>query len=179
MNERLRAGVLGDLGEICAQTEPEKAAEWIRGIEDPGNRRFAENGLAVGWSGHNPGGAINWALDSGTNPAHLDEMVGDIIFNWANLDPRGAVNWLREQTPGPKTDRVLCAFAAETAADDPRAARVWASEIYDPALRENHLRDLMQSWVELYGDQAREGIQALDLPAELKAECNAPPAPAN
>ena len=179
VNERLRAGVLGELGEIWAQTEPEKAAEWIRGIEDPGNRRFAENGLAIGWSEHDPGGAINWALDSGTDPAHLDEMVGDIIFNWANLDPRSAVNWLREQTAGPKTDRVLRAFTTEIADDDPRAAVVWASQINDPALRESHLRDMMQSWVELYGERAREGIQALDLPAELKAEFAAPPAPAN
>lgn len=179
VNERLRAGVLNELGETWAQTEPEKAAEWIRSIEDPGNRRFAENGLAIGWSEHDPGGAINWALDSGTEQVHVDEMISDIIFNWANLDPRGAVKWLREQPPGPRSDSVLRAFTAEIADDDPRAAVVWASEINDPALRASHLRDMMQSWVELYGDRAREEIQALDLPAELKAEFTTPPAPAN
>lgn len=168
VDEQLRGAVVNELGEVWSQTDPRAAAAWAAGLTDPGSRRAAEIGIAVGWSEHDPGGAVEWALDAITDPGQLDEMVGDITFNWSNLDPRGATRWLEAQTPGVKTDRVLKAFSGMVLEEDPEAAVVWASKINDPALRETHVRGLLDGLVGAYGESARKAIQGFQLPEEWK-----------
>ncbi len=115
--------IVNELAEVRSHTDPS-----------------APFGIAVGWSEHDPGGAIEWALGAIGDPDKIHEMVGGITFNWSNRDPRGATRWLDVQPPGKKTDRVLKAFSGMVLEEDPEAAVVRATRISDPAARDAHVR---------------------------------------
>lgn len=168
VDERLRALVSNELGEIWSHTDPSGAAAWAASLEDPGTKRAAETGIAVGWSEHDPAGAIDWALAAITDESQLDEIVGDITFNWSHLDSRGATKWLESQEPGERTDKVLSTFSEMVLADDPEAAVAWANRIDDSSKRDATVRRLLDSLVADYGEGARKAIQGFAIPDEIK-----------
>ena len=168
--EDLRSGVLSAMGKMWARSDPEAATAWISSLENESDRHYLRNGIAIGWSEHDPGGALAWAVQTESDPAALNEMMGDIIFNWSNLDPAGTTRWLDEQPVGAGKDSILEVFSDVIAGQDPMAAVAWANQISNPEQRREHLRDLVRRWFEAEGGESLEDMKKLGIPADLIKE---------
>jgi len=168
--EDLRSGVLSAMGKTWARSDPEAATAWISTLENESDRYNLQNGIAIGWSEHDPGGALEWATNSVSDPAALNEMMGDIIFNWSNLDPSGTTAWLDRQPAGAGKDNILEVFSDVIAGQDPMAAVAWANQISDTEQRRQHLRDLVRRWYQAEGGESLEEMKKLGIPADLIKE---------
>lgn len=168
--EDLRSGVLSAMGKTWARSDPEAATAWISALENESDRYYLQNGIAIGWSEHDPGGALEWATKTVSDPAALNEMLGDIVFNWSNLDPSGTTEWLDRQPAGAGKDSILGVFSDVIVGQDPMAAVAWANQISDTEQRKLHLRDLVRRWFQAEGVDSLGEMKKLGIPADLIKE---------
>lgn len=75
-------------------------------------------------------------------PARQGEPLADVIYIWARSGRAEAEAWLRDQPPGPALDAAIFRLGESFLPAAPAAARAWAAQIGDPALRSSLLQRL-------------------------------------
>lgn len=170
LSERLRAGVLAEMGEVWAETDPAAATKWSESLDKKADRYYLENGIVSGWSEHDPGGALEWAIENVEDQEALGEMVGDVVFNWTNADPAGTAEWLEQKSEGPEKDLILEMFSDGIVGIDPVAAVAWTKEISDAEKRDQKLRIMAAQWFAMEGPGSLESMRRMGIPEHLIQE---------
>jgi hypothetical protein len=122
--------------------------------------------LISSWSGVDPEGSINWALQAPEE--HRKNLVRNALRNWAEADLQSAGEWVNTLPDGELRDDAISHFSDMVQRVDFLAALEWASSISDEKLRHNTLRNCARQWQRTYPEQATAWIETSDLPEKIK-----------
>ena len=148
--------------------DPDKATAWINSLKTDDDKLYASLGVALGWSEHDPGAALGWAVGTVQNPGTRQRIIEDVMLDWSSTDPTAAAEWLNGQPKGPLNDEVLSTFSSAIVDVDPESAVTWASTITDEAKRTENISTLLQEWIAWDGDSARKWVSSSKLSDDLK-----------
>lgn len=157
-----------EIGTEWAMDDPDKATSWINTLKTDEDKLYASLGVALGWSEHDPGAALGWAVGTVENPDTRQRIIEDVMLDWSSTDPTAAAEWLNAQPKGPKNDEVLSTFSSAIIDVDPESAVTWASTITDEAKRTENVSSLLEEWVAMDGDAARQWVAGSKLSDDLK-----------
>ena len=156
-----------NLASRIANTDPERAAEWVKQLPDTEARRMANAAIAMQFSWKDPKGATEWAL---TLPADdRGYALSAAIENWSRADAQATADWV-SGLPEPERDTAVVAYSGTAAYRDPAAALAWASTINDPGKRQKSTERIFSDWIHRSKDEATAWVQNSQLPEDQKAK---------
>lgn len=174
-NSDARAISLLEIGTEWAMTEPGDATAWIASLQSEDDKMYASLGVALGWSEHDPGAALAWSAASVDDPNTRQRIIEDIMLDWSSNDPASAAAWLNAQPAGPENDEILSAFSGSIVDIDPESAVTWASTISDETRRQVEVTTILEEWIALDGERARQWVADSDLSPDLKSRYGSAP----
>lgn len=157
-----------EIGVAWAAADAQAASEWVDSLPEGEERKYGALGAALGWSDHDPAGALSWTLEKVDDEDTRSQIVEDVMLDWSDSDPVAAAEWLNGLPKDERTDEVLENFSYSVFEVDPASAVTWANTINDPVLKNQHIDALLQEWVDMDGDAARQWIDGSSLDPELK-----------
>lgn len=169
-NEDARAIAFMEIGTEWGMSDPSKAAAWLATLQTAEDKSYAALGIAQGWAEHDPGSSLKWAVASVDDPETRLRIIEDVMLDWSYTDPSAAAEWLNAQPKGPQNDEVLATFSGAIIDLDPESALTWASTISDEAKRNENLQSLIEQWIAMDEDEAREWISKSQLSPDIKAK---------
>lgn len=131
-----RAGFAQAIARTKLEYEPDKAAAWV---EANLNEPWVEESQIVGstaraFAQRDPRGAVEWASRTG-----LDQATNIALATWCQRDIGAASQWVKENSHTPGFAQSASLVMTHLQHTDPAAARTWAENIPDKALRERLL----------------------------------------
>lgn len=157
-----------EIGTEWAMEDPNQATAWINSLKTDDDKLYASLGVALGWSEHDPGAALGWAVGTVQNPGQRQRIIEDVMLDWTSTDPTAAAEWLNQQPKGPLNDEVLSTFSSAIVDVDPVSAVTWGSTITDEAKRTETVSSLLEEWIAMDGNGAREWLNNSKLSDDLK-----------
>lgn len=137
--------LVGHFAMRLADTDPDQALEWARGLEQEEERVEAVGRIAVVISARDPERGA--ALAAGEMPAGLprDRAVVQILQHWSRSAPAEAVEWIAAFPQGAARGAGLKAVAAAWMESDPAAVAAWVGARDDGPVRNEALLAIADS----------------------------------
>ncbi len=137
--------LVGHFAMRLADTDPDQALEWARGLEQEEERTEALGRIAVVVSAEDPKRGAT--LVSEEMPAGLprDRAVVQVLQRWAQSGPAEAVEWIAAFPQGEARSAGLRAVAATWIESDPSALATWVESRKDGAVRNEALLAIADS----------------------------------
>lgn len=155
------------LPRTWAETDPEAALAWVRGLPAGRAKLQAEIAVADSWAADDPTAAAN-AFGPEIEAATNADIVVALTNRWASTDPAAVAKWLHGLAEGQTRMEAAATLATVWAASDIKSAISWSQTIGDAALQQQVTSHLGTTW------GAIEPYQALDwlrtLPPKQAAE---------
>lgn len=167
-----RGQLLSSAFHAWAQHRPEQALEALKALPDANARVEAQQGLLSGWAYTQPAALANHAmqLPAGEERARA---LREALPQWVARDPVATLQWLDKFDPAPDFDAGVAAVASlhTLVSKSPAVALSWAESIFDPALRHDTIRNVVEQWARSDQTAARRYVENLqDVSADQRTQ---------
>ncbi len=164
-----RSLVIARLAQGWSRYEPEKAAAWVKNLEDESALLQAAPPVARMWSAVDPSRAADWALDLPTGNTRR-ESIRSVIERWLeDAGPNEAAQWLNEIPAHTDFDSSFQKVGFAMMEIDASAAMTWAESITDNNLRNVTTRLIAARWSQFDPEAADDYMESSGLPpVEMK-----------
>jgi hypothetical protein len=167
-----RAQLLSTAFHQWAQHRPEAAREALAGFQDPAVRAEALQGLISGWAYTQPAALADYAMQLPAGEER-SRVLREALPQWVARDPVATLQWLDKFDPAADFDAGVAAVAnlGTLITKNPQVAMSWAESIFDPGLRKDTLRSIVEQWSRKDSGAARRYIEGLtDLSADERTQ---------
>lgn len=134
-----KTGFAREIAYIKREYEPEKAAAWLeQHLGEPWlDDSEIVHSTAAAFASRDPNGAMEWAAKSGLQNAGVSAMA-----TWIQQDLPAASAWMSENSQNPAYSAPAELFLFYLKHNDPEAAKTWAENLPNPAIRKHMLEQL-------------------------------------
>jgi hypothetical protein len=122
-------------------TDPNWATNYVMGISDDAQRRWAVAEIGKTLTSHSPQAAVEW-LERLPIEART-EQVGNVVRAWFQFDSIQVSTWIEGLEKSPYRDHALAALAQSVAATDRETGRRLSARISD-----DRLRNATREWID-------------------------------
>lgn len=133
------SGFAKEIAQIKGEYEPEKAAAWVE--QHMGEAWLDESEIvqstAHSFASRDPKGAMEWSARNGLENASMTAMA-----TWVQQDLPSASAWMSENSQNPAYAGTAVLLLKYLQRSDPEAAKDWAKNLPDPAMRDRMLGTL-------------------------------------
>ena len=152
---------------VWATSDPAAASAWAATFPPGVGRERAIPVLAESWATNDPQAAVIWSLtlpDSTEKSLALDQAVRI----WS-MNQRDTLNeWISMQPKGLEADHLRATASIVIAESQPLEAATMATEITDPATKQDAIVDIVRQWKKSDAKAADEWLKTQSLDADTK-----------
>ncbi len=145
-----------------ANENPNRAARYVRDLDDPNLSRILAGNVAQIWGQDNPTDAAHCAEELPSDQGGREATIA-VARSWLRHDPYNASEWIDQISNQKTRDAAVQQLVQTIQQEDPEAAFLWAESISDPNVRMNLLEYSLRQWSKRDPDAAEGSVWDISL----------------
>ena len=163
----VRRSLLEQAASSCDLPHLDQAAKFIAAMPAGDDQKAAIKGLLSNWTSAEPEAAANW-LRSFPESSPQTEPLQAVIRAWAQSEPAAVAKWLTKAPPLAANEAMVTSFLAGAVEKYPEFAGQWAQSVTNEVSRQAYEQQVARLWMKTSPAAARDWINHLDLPEDIK-----------
>jgi len=162
-----RGGAWAGVAREWASIDPQGAADYVAGADDPVAYKQLVSALSSSWSQRDPAGAAEWARTLDDERAQRDAMYR-IVETWSREDPAAAGEFVSSSLDGELQTHMTRQVVSRWLRNDTAEASVWIDNLPDGRARDMAVYTLVGSIEGEFPDTALQWANTISDPKKRK-----------